>query len=245
MKPTALITGAGGGIGRALCIAFAKAGHRVIGLDINDEQGSCDQFIRFDLQRFVRDDEYRSEQVIVLNAAIGEPGLRVLVNNAAVQILAPVSEVSARAVRETLDVNVGAPLLLTQGLLAALERTHGAIINIGSVHANLTKPGFSAYATSKAALAGLSRALAIDLGGRVRVNAIQPGATATPMLIAGFAGREDALADLGRIQPIGRTARPEEIAAVAVFLASDAASFITGATLNVDGGISARLHDVV
>lgn len=245
MKPVALVTGAAGGIGQALCAAFAGAGYRVVGTDVRGSQGSCDRFVSLDLRQLVRDARYRAEAFAALDAAIGNAGLRVLVNNAAVQHLNPFDQLRPDDVRDTLDVNVSAPLLLAQGVLSALERAAGSIVNISSVHAGATKPGFVAYATSKAALAGLTRALAVDLGGRVRVNAIQPAATATPMLTAGLAGREGAIDEFHRAYPMGRIAEPREVAAAAVFLASEAASFITGATLNVDGGISARLGDPV
>jgi len=133
---------------------------------------------------------------------------------------------------------------LTQVLLPALERGRGSIVNVASVHANLTKPGFVAYATSKAALVGLTRSLAVDLGRRVRVNAVLPAATATPMLSAGLPGA-GAVDALGAGHPLGRIARPEEVAAAVVYLSSEGASFITGAVLAVDGGVGARLHDPV
>ena len=90
---------------------------------------------------------------------------------------------------------------------------------------------------------GLTKSLAIDLAGSVRVNCINPAATQTPMLVAGFDGREDDLASLGHCHPLGRIALPEEIARTAVFLASEDASFINGAALDVDGGIGSRLND--
>ena len=116
------------------------------------------------------------------------------------------------------------------------------MVNVASIHANLTKPGFVAYATSKAALVGLTRSMAVDLGRRVRVNAVLPAATATPMLTAGLGGAAE-LEALGAMHPLGRIARPEEIAAAVVYLASEAASFVTGTVLAVDGGVGARLHD--
>lgn len=116
-------------------------------------------------------------------------------------------------------------------------------MNIASVHSTVTKPGFVSYSTSKAALVGLTRSLAIDLGSRVRVNAICPAATATPMLLAGFDGHPEALKELANVHPLERIAKPEEVAQVALFLASPQASFITGASILVDGGISGRLHD--
>ena len=116
---------------------------------------------------------------------------------------------------------------------------------MSSVHATATKPGFIAYATSKTALVGLTRSLAVDLGPRVRVNCILPAATDTPMLRAGFEGNPQGLAELGAMHPIGRIATPEEVAHVAVFLASKDAAVITGAAFAIDGGIGGRLHDPV
>ena len=92
---------------------------------------------------------------------------------------------------------------------------------------------------------GLTRALAVDLGPKVRVNTLAPAATATPMLMAGFKGREEAFKNLEGCHPAGRIATPEEIAKIAVFLMSEDADFITGATLYADGGVLSRLHDPV
>jgi NAD(P)-dependent dehydrogenase (short-subunit alcohol dehydrogenase family) len=139
--------------------------------------------------------------------------------------------------------HVIAPFLLAQGLLPCLEADSGSVINIASVHAHATKPGFVCYATSKAALVGLTKAMAVDLGPRGRVNAICPAATATPMLQAGFADNPTAFAQLSSMHPRGRIARPAEIADLAFFLASNQADFLTGTSIYADGGISTRLHD--
>jgi NAD(P)-dependent dehydrogenase (short-subunit alcohol dehydrogenase family) len=117
------------------------------------------------------------------------------------------------------------------------------VVNVASIHALSTKPRFVTYATSKAALVGLTRAMAIDLGPKLRVNAICPAATATQMLLSGFGKSTDKLAELSAKHPLGRIATAEEVAQAALFLASEAASFISGVTLNVDGSIGARLHD--
>ena len=176
-----------------------------------------------------------------IREALGGDGVTALVNNAAVQVLGSADTLTIDDWRATLDVNLLAPFLLTQGLLPELERAGGSVVNVASVHAHLTKPGFVAYATSKAALVGLTRSLAVDLGSRVRVNAVLPAATATPMLLAGLGPGEAGA--VGAVHPLGRVARPEEIAAAVVYLASGAASFVSGAVLAVDGGIGARLHD--
>ena len=176
-------------------------------------------------------------------AAIGASELKVLVNNAAVQILGDSAELTVASWQRTLEVNVLAPFLLTQALLQHLEHAKGSVINIASVHARLTKPGFVAYATSKAALVGLTRSMAVDLGKRVRVNAICPAAIATPMLLEGFDGNEAALEQLSSMHPVGRIGTPADVASAAIFLASDQAAFMSGAILGVDGGIGGRLHD--
>lgn len=241
---TAVITGATGAIGAALCRAFKNDGFTVIGTDKREESAvSCDRFVPADLALFVEDDAYRHRMMRDIAEAIGGVTLDALVNNAAVQVVGPVESLSAENWRQTLNVNLIAPFLLIQGLLPFLKAAKGAVVNIGSVHSKLTKPRFSCYATSKAGLSGLTRSLAVELGGAVRVNEVVPAATATPMLAAGFEGRGDALEKLKGMHPIGRIADPDEIAQVAVFLASEKASFVTGAALDVAGGIGARLHD--
>jgi NAD(P)-dependent dehydrogenase (short-subunit alcohol dehydrogenase family) len=237
---TALITGSLGGIGQALCHAFREAGYRVIGSDRGAGKPDTDVFVQFDICRVAREDEYRAQILKRLRTTIGPEGLKVLINNAAVQRINPTEKITVEELHETLDTNLIGPFLLVQGLLPELERALGSVINIGSVHATNTKPGFVSYATSKAALVGLTRSLAVDLG---RVNAINPAATATPMLMAGFKGKEEAFRHLEAMHPLERIAEPAEIADVAVFLASEQASFMTGAALAVDGGIGGRLHD--
>jgi NAD(P)-dependent dehydrogenase (short-subunit alcohol dehydrogenase family) len=239
-----LITGAGGGIGTALCRAFRAAGYRVIATDAAPCECECDEFIALDLALLVADQTRRAAFSAGVLAAARGAALRVLVNNAAVQTLGAAGEVAVDALRHSLDVNVSAPYAVAACLLDSLAAHQGVVLNIGSVHAQLTKPGFLAYAVSKAALAGLTRSMALDLAPRgIRVNEIRPGATATPMLLAGFANDPQALAEVAALQPLGRLAEPAEIAAMAVFIASREARYVTGAALQVDGGIGARLHD--
>jgi NAD(P)-dependent dehydrogenase (short-subunit alcohol dehydrogenase family) len=239
---TALITGAAGGIGRVLCAEFQSAGYRVIGTDVEKASGlACDQFVNADLKLVCRDEIHLKRFLRKLD--LPSSGLTVLVNNAAVQILNRTDRISVQDWRDTFDVNVLAPFLLTQALLPYLEKAGGSVVNMGSVHATATKPGFVCYATSKAALVGLTRSLAVDLGGRVRINAINPAAVATPMLLHGFKGKEAELSALDGMHPLGRIAEPAEIARVVLFLASRNAAFVTGAAFDVDGGILSRLHD--
>jgi NAD(P)-dependent dehydrogenase (short-subunit alcohol dehydrogenase family) len=243
MIQTVLITGACGGIGQALCRVFQAADYFVIASDHFSDPCSCNAFVEADLNSFCTNEQYRIDTISRVRLHLGCHGLSVLINNAAIQILGTTEAITVEHWRQTLDVNLVAPFLLTQALLSDLEKAKGSVVNIASVHATVTKPGFVSYATSKAALVGLTRSLSVDLGSRVRVNAICPAATATPMLLAGFEGNPEALQELANAHPLERIAQPEEVAQVALFLASPQASFITGASILVDGGISGRLHD--
>src|SRR3546814_5507046 len=105
------------------------------------------------------------------------------------------------------------------------------VLNIRSIHARLTKPGFAAYATSKAALSGLTRAMAVELGSRVRVNAIEPAAIATPMLRAGFADNENGYRQLNDLHPSGNIGSPDELAQLARLLIASDNNFLNGAEI--------------
>jgi len=245
MPKTVLITGANGGIGKALCRAFIDADYFVIASDKIAGDCVCDVFIQADIERLCSDPAYRADIFTKVSGHLDDQGLFALVNNAAVQILGKTEEIQVDHWRQTLDTNLIAPFLLIQGLLPELKKAKGSVVNISSVHAINTKPRFVCYATSKSALVGMTKAMAVDLGADVRINAICPGATATPMLLAGFEGKEGEFQQLSNMHPLERIAQPEEIANVALFLVSPQASFITGASLSVDGGISVRLHDPV
>ena len=240
-----LITGACGGIGMALCTSFRKAGYFTVATDVVVEGDACDCdfYIRADLGEMVANVSLSGRFVTEVNAALTGRELKGLINNAAVQKLAHLDELDLADFRVSLDINVTAPVLLAKLFLDTLAKARGSIVNIGSIHAVLTKPAFISYATSKAALQGLTRALAVDLGEQVRVNAVQPAATDTKMLREGFRGNAAGLASLEKYHPAGRLAMPEEIAATTVFLVSDESGFMTGSVINIDGGIGARLHD--
>ena len=243
MQRTSVITGALGGIGSALCKVFTDAGYRVLATDRKQGDCSCDEFLCEDIRYFCEESNRLAAFIEHCVRFTGDAGLHVLINNAAVQILNHVQEIDEQQWKETLQTNLLAPFYLTKSLLPQLSRAHGSVVNIASIHALSTKPRFVTYATSKAALVGLTRAMAVDLGPKLRVNAISPAATATPMLLSGFGKSANKLAELSGKHPLGRIATAEEVAHAALFLASEAAAFISGATLSVDGGISARLHD--
>ncbi len=243
MSKSIFITGSSGGIGRGIATYFKDKGYQVIGLDIMaDGANELDFFIQLDLNLFCVDENYRREKTPdILSHA---QHVKVLVNNAAVQILGSFSEVQLSDWQKSMNVNLTAPMLLSQILLSELERNSGNIINIGSIHSQLTKPSFVSYATSKAALLGLTKAMAVDLRGKVRVNCISPAAIETQMLLDGFNGDSIAVKKLEQLHPVERIGRPKDIAEIVYFLAELNKGFLNGANLTLDGGISSVLHDI-
>jgi NAD(P)-dependent dehydrogenase (short-subunit alcohol dehydrogenase family) len=237
------ITGVLGGIGSALARAFRADGFYVYGVDMREDfNGHCDRFLRFDLNLFVKDAAYRIKFTQIFDEIM--PHLDVLINNAAVQKLDSLENIKLDDWQETLNVNLTGPMLLSKVFLARLEACNGSIINIASIHQQLTKPGFVSYATSKSALVGLTKAMAVDLAGRVRVNSISPAAIETAMLRAGFNHDELALDELRKIHPVQRIGYPEDVAKLALFLASQNTGFVHGANFLLDGGISSVLKDL-
>jgi NAD(P)-dependent dehydrogenase (short-subunit alcohol dehydrogenase family) len=245
-KYAVLVTGAAGGIGNAIVKELKNNGFFVVGVDKKSslsESGNYD--IEVDLLDIVRNSNIRDEFFNNVNNILHKKKLTLkgLVNNAAVQILSRLEDIDLKDFHETIDVNLTSALILTKLFLDKLEASNGSIVNIGSIHSSLTKPEFISYATSKSALAGLTRAMAVDLGRKVRVNCLQPAATATPMLLAGFEGKEESFKELENYHPMGRIADPREVAEFVVFLLNDQAKFTTGACFDINGGIGYRLHD--
>ncbi len=241
-----LVTGSNGGIGSAICTVLRNTGFSLLGIDKRlNPHGELDKFIHADITDILDDEVYRSEFADEVHQTVGDGQLVGLVNNAAVQILGSIEKVTIQDFRETLDVNVAVPLALSQICFDLLVKSSGTILNVGSIHASLTKPGFISYSTSKAAIAGLTRALAVDVGDRVKVLGIQPAAIATQMLMDGFADDPDALSELKSYHPSKSIGEPLDIAEFVAYLISSKCQFLNGTMLDVNGGIGARLHDPV
>lgn len=240
-----LITGASGGIGRALVNSFSAAGYHVIATDIGKQPEGmlCTHYIQADLVRIVNDEAYADELFDRIRQYLKGSGLNVLINNAAIQILGGTESLTRQDWRQSLDVNLIAPFLFTQSLLSELESVKGCVLNISSIHARLTKRNFVAYATTKAALSGITRALAVDLGARVRVNAIEPAAIETDMLKAGFEGDPARYQQLKSLHPSNSIGLPEEVANLAFAITCGGMNFLHGSCVGLDGGIGARLFD--
>ena len=245
-----LITGAAGGIGQGLVEALQSSGWRVIATDHGDtstngrSRPAAQGWIHQDLAQLTADEQaLQAFATRVEEAATPEAPLQTIVHNAAVQRLGSFEALSQHDWTHTLAVNLLAPVAISRALLPQLKRQRGSIVHIGSIHSQLTKPGFTAYATSKAALAGLTRAMAVELGGAVRVNAIEPAAIATPMLDAGFADSPDLKAELEACHPTASIGTPADVARAVLFLLDPANRFLNGCVLPLGGGIHSRLHD--
>lgn len=246
---TALITGAGSGIGAAIAELFAKAGATVIvtdrvessGLEVQQrisKSGLKAQFSQLDIA-----DEAQCKTVAT--KVLSEQGqLDILVNNAGIGHVGTLATTEISDLDRVCAVNVRGTFLITKALLPSmLARGRGSIVNIASIAGVLGVRDRLAYTVSKHAIVGLTRAMALDHAREgIRINAICPGRVETPWVqerLREYPDPQKAYEEMCSTQPIGRMGRPEEIAAAALYLASDEAAFVTGATLTPDGGWSA------
>lgn len=240
-RPVALITGAAGGIGSALVVAFEEAGWQVVSTDLHDLPRR--DHVTADLGVCI-DPAHAAHQRVIAQLGQATGGrLKALIANAAYQVVKPSGQLTAADWAQTLGINLLSPFWLAMAFRDELASNRGSFLAISSIHERLTKPGFVAYATSKAALSGLVRALSVDIGHEVRCNAICPAAIATPMLVAGFEGRTSALAALESFHPVHRLGQPAEVAQAALYACSDGAGFLNGSCIDLSGGIGSRLHD--
>ncbi len=242
MSRIALVTGGTRGIGLATVRRLLAGGHRVAFCGRDPEAGRAAEAELGPDARFVLADvgDERAVRALVHACAerLGPP--TVLVNNAGVNATYDPTAMTEAQWDAFFAVDLKAAWLTAKHVLAhMLAAGQGAIVNVSSIHAHATLPGFFPYAAAKAGLAGLTRSLALDYGPHgIRVNCVCPGFTDTRLLRDGIA-RSGADAMRAAVA-LGRIAEPDEIAAAIAFLASPDASYVTGATLTVDGGLTAR-----
>lgn len=244
MSRHVLVTGSTGTIGSAISRRFKAAGCTVCGLDQIDGEGSdLDHFIKGDLNQFVTDEPLREKLFSQIKSWLGPNSLDVLVNNAAYQYVSLNHPIPVSELTKSYNVNVIAPYLLTTTLSESLTEKFASVVNVGSIHSRLTKPGFVAYATTKAALASLTRGLAIDYEDRLRINCIEPASVETPMLLSGFREFPNRRSKLEGFHPQKRISTPEEIAELVFLISSEGVRFLHGSCIDISGGIASRLHD--
>ena len=236
----ALVTGASGGLGREIALGLARAGAHVLLhgrradelrtlADEIDARGGSAEMLAFDI----------TDEAATATALAGVPRIDILVNNAGHRDRRPIADLNRAAVRHLLEINLSAPFDLAR-LLAPRLPAGGRIINISSIAGQIARSGDAAYTMSKAGLEGLTRALAAELGPRdITVNAVAPGYFATEANAA-MVDDPGVAEHLARRTSLGRWGRPEEIVGAVLFFASDAASYVTGQVLAVDGGYLAH-----
>lgn len=242
----AVVTGAAGGLGRCIAAAFVKQGAAVVlaDLDVSGLDRLVDELTGHGGRAAaVPADVTRPEDCerMVQTALFRFGRLDIVVNNAGLRIHKPALELSADEWDRVLAVNVKGVFLGAQAAARVmLPQRHGRIINMASQYGLVADPNRSNYITSKAAVIGLTRALAVEWAPHnVQVNAIGPAFIPTPpnaAYVAEEAGRQEVLAKI----PLGRLGTPEDVAGAVIYLASPAASWLTGHTLVVDGGWTAR-----
>ncbi|RTI16207.1 3-hydroxybutyrate dehydrogenase [Thermus scotoductus] len=244
---TVLVTGAGSGIGLALARAFAREGARVLVHDVRDASSLAEELGG----EFLRADLAREEEVEALGREGAKRGVDILVNNAGFQHIAPVEEFPLETWQRMLQVMLTAPFQLTRALLPGMKaKGFGRILNIASVHGLVASPFKSAYIAAKHGLIGLTKTVALEAGPYgVTVNAIAPAYVRTPLVEGQIADQaktlgipeEEVVEKVFLAQAaIRRLIEPEEVAEIALFLASDKASAITGAVFPIDLGWTAR-----
>ncbi|MCG6901263.1 MAG: L-iditol 2-dehydrogenase [Rhodobacter sp.] len=244
----ALITGGARGIGRAICQAYVAAGAKVAVADLleDDARATAAELGDHGMAVVMNVTELDSiaRGVAAVEAAWG--GIDILVNNAGIFNMASIDKVTLQDYRRQFDVNLGGTIFAIQAVVPSMKkRGGGAIINFSSQAGRRGEPNIVLYCATKAAVISVTQSLALELAGdNIRVNAIAPGVIDTPMwdvVDAQFAEYENKprgqkKREVGEAVPLGRMGDPADVADPCVFLASDAARYVTAQTLNVDGG---------
>ena len=244
-----IVTGASSGIGYAIAERFRREGARVYNLDIKPPNVSIEgvEYLRCDVsdEKMVRD--------AIETIASREGRIDVVVNNAGIESYGSVHEVSPAEWDRIMNVNLRGSYLVSHYAIPYMMERGGVIEFISSVQAVMVQRRVAAYVASKHALIGLMKSIAVDYAPKIRSVAILPGSVRTPLLewaAAQEVGNDPVkirqkIEEWGRLYPMKRVAEPYEIAALAVFLASNEASYITGAAIIIDGGISIYLPESV
>jgi len=245
-----VITGAGSEIGRACAAEFAKEGAQLVIADINlkaaeetvqliKTSGGVAVSVEADVSAPA------SVQNLVKETIANFSVVHALVNNAAIQVNKTIEDTSFEEWNQQLSINLGGVFLCSKYFLPHLRQTKGSIVNMSSVNGFFVEPTCAGYCATKAGIIGLTKAMAIDHGHEgVRVNCICPGYIDAGLAEGYFQSQPDpakARVEAGKLHALWRIGKPEEVGRVAVFLASEDASFVTGSSFVVDGGFGSGL----
>jgi len=247
-RKVVLITGAASGIGAGIAELFAESSYAAVLVDL-DLAGA--KRIAAKLGKpaiaFAADIADEAQARTAIESAVREFGyISVLINNAGIEVSGSVSDLSPAQWDRQIAVNLRGAFLMSHYAIPAMRERGGVILHISSVHAHVSWAGSAAYDATKAGLIGLTRAMAIDHGPEgIRVNAICPGYIDTPLMekwLESVPDRSATMRQVLSVHPVGRIGTPRDVAQAALFLASDAASFISGTALVVDGAMTAQGH---
>ncbi|MCO7738690.1 glucose 1-dehydrogenase [Brucella intermedia] len=239
----AIITGGASGIGEATARAFIREGANVVIADYSEhgQQLAIELAGGGERALFVKTDvaDTKAVQALIAKTVETYGRLDIMFANAGIAADGPIDELDETAWQKTVDINLTGVYLCDKYAIDQMRsQGGGVIVNCGSIHSHVGKSGVTAYAAAKGGVKLLTQTLAIDYGAQnIRVNAVCPGYIDTPLLKDIPEDKKEALVAL---HPIGRLGRAEEVASVVLFLASDEASFVTGASILVDGGYTAQ-----
>ncbi len=237
-EQTIIVTGTAQGIGKACAELFTDSGATVIGADIRDQSETVSACSAYSgtFQPVTTDITEQSDVDAVVERAKEEGGIDVVVNVAGVVTRSSIEAYADADWDNSLAINLTGPFRLIRAAVSELKATNGTVVNISSIYGHIGRDDRSSYASSKAGLDGLTRALAAELGpDGVRVNSVSPGFIETPMTEP-YMDDDSVIADFLEQTPLRRLGKPSDVASVVGFLASDASAYVTGETILVDGG---------
>ncbi len=247
-----IVTGGGDGIGKGISLLLGEEGAAVVVIDINDDAGHAvvEQIRAADgtASFFHCDIGLESDIIAMVGAVVAAcGGVDILVNNAGIHLTKGTLETTLDEWERCIAVDLRGVWLCTKYCAPAMQaRGGGAVVNISSVQGVQTQVNFTAYGAAKAGVIGMTRNMALDLAPAIRVNCILPGYIWTPLYDRWLSRQQDPEGThkaVQELQPLKRIGLPVDVAQACLFLASDESSWITGTTLTIDGGLTARLHN--